>query len=77
MMHRAARNVFEQMRNGARIVRLHGRHGLEFYVVPGNAGAKRISDETAHTVLGHPDVIGCKDCLWPGLDQTFKLRATA
>jgi hypothetical protein len=66
--------ALDQMREGARLVRMHDKHGLEFYVIVERGRSRKIADETAAEILRHPKIVGCKDALFPGLDQTFRME---
>ena len=37
-------------------------------------GVGRIETKTAQQIISHPQIIGAKDALFPGLDQTWRFR---
>jgi hypothetical protein len=43
--------------------------GGTYYVVPGGS----VDPNTARVIMNRPDVRGAADCLWPGLDQTWRM----
>ncbi len=43
--------------------------GGTYYVVPGGY----VEPNTAKAIKKRPDVIGSKDALWPGHDQTWRI----
>jgi hypothetical protein len=56
---------------GSRLVKMHtARGGMEWFILP--AGGI-ISTQDAATILARPDIRGQKDCLFPGLDQTYQM----
>jgi hypothetical protein len=60
-------------RSGTRLVKMNaGRRGLEFYVIPGGP----VTAETAKAIIAMPNVVGGKDGLFPGLDQTWRIIET-
>jgi hypothetical protein len=36
-------------------------------------GVGEVTSETAAAICARPDVVGAKDSLWPGLDQTWRM----
>jgi hypothetical protein len=66
------RQALELMRQGARLVCMHGRpHQYRWFVLPGGA----ITDETAANIVRHASVIGQKDGLFPGHHQTWRMQS--
>jgi hypothetical protein len=59
------------MRTGSRLVELHGKSSFEWWVVPGGC----VSSETAKQIKHHPKIVGQKDGLFPGLDQTWRMES--
>ena len=43
----------------------------DHWIVPGNV---RVDPDIAKRVMSHPQVVGCKDALFPGHHQTWRMR---
>jgi hypothetical protein len=65
--------AIDLMRTGGMLVQMHARDGLHWYVVPGGEVTPRIAGE----LLARPDVQPSRDGLFPGISQTFRLRAAS
>jgi hypothetical protein len=65
------RAVLQLQKTGTRLCQMHKKGGQAWYLIPGG----EISDETAHKLLMQPNVIGQDDALFPGLHQTWIVRA--
>lgn len=64
------RLAIDRMRDGGVLVHMHGKTSeKQWYVIPGGP----ISDETAEKIKKRPDIIGQKDGLSPGHDQTWRM----
>jgi hypothetical protein len=63
--------ALELMREGKLLMRMHTVNGLRWFVVPGG----QVADSVAKRILARPDVQPHDGGLFPGHDQTFKLRA--
>jgi hypothetical protein len=63
--------ALERMRTGARLLHTHGvtKTGKRWFVTTGGA----VSDAVAKQLCERPDVIGAKDGLFPGHDQTWRM----
>jgi hypothetical protein len=59
------------MRSGSRLCKMHANGGSEHFMVPGG----RITDAVAARIKEHPLICSGQDGLFPGLNQTWKLRA--
>jgi hypothetical protein len=61
------------MRSGSALVQMHDIAAvrLRWYIVPGGEITERIANE----LLARPDVQPSSDGLFPGISQTFRLRA--
>jgi hypothetical protein len=66
-----SKTALEFMRAGSRLVELHSKSGFEWWVVPGGY----VSNETAIQIKQHPRVVGQRDGLFPGLDQTWRMAS--
>ena len=58
---------------GTRLIRNHTAQGFAHYVVPGGY----VEPETAEKIKARGDVVGGKDGLWPGHDQTWYVVTNA
>ena len=56
-------------KSGAVLQRMHTRHGLQYFIVPGG----EIPDKIATELIERPDVQPGGDGLFPGISQTFRL----
>jgi hypothetical protein len=66
--------ALNRMRAGAALIHSHDNtRKRNWYIVPGGP----VTDEVATEIIRHPNVVGQKDSLWPGLDQTFRMRSFA
>jgi hypothetical protein len=66
--------AIDHMRDGGVLVHMHGKASeKQWFVVPGGP----VTDATADRILKRPDVIGQRDGLFPGHDQTWRLVGTA
>jgi len=66
------RLALEYMREGARLIHMHRKASeLCWFVTPGGA----VTDKTAEEIKRRPDVVGQKDGLFPGHDQTWRVLA--
>jgi hypothetical protein len=70
-----AERALDHMRRGSRLVHMHGmaKTGFSWFVVPGGP----ITGVVARKLLEHPNVVGGKDGLFPGHDQTWRMTAFA
>jgi hypothetical protein len=57
-------------RPGAHMIRTHGWRG-GYFIVPGGG---KVDNAIAQKVIDHEQVIGVEDGLWPGHDQTWRMR---
>ena len=63
--------AMDLMHSGSRLVHMHGKpYGHHWFVVPGGP----ITDVVADGIKNHPSVIGQKDGLFPGHDQTWRMQ---
>jgi len=53
---------------GTRLVNQAG----SYYVGPRGG---YVEPDTAHKIIKYPQVVGSKDGMWPGMDQTWRLQA--
>jgi hypothetical protein len=60
-------------RKDARMVQTNGQNGnrTEYWMWP---ACVRIEPKLAEAIKLHPQVIGSKDGMWPGHDQTWRMR---
>jgi hypothetical protein len=66
------KDAFSRMRTGSMLVHQHDKcRKRTWYVIPGGP----VTDEVADLIKNHPSVVGQKDGLFPGLDQTFRMRS--
>jgi hypothetical protein len=64
--------ALQRMQTGSRLVHMHSRPGEpHWFVVPGGA----VTDAVAGGIKNHPSVIGQKDGLFPGQDQTWRMQS--
>jgi len=61
------------MRAGGTLQQMHSKTGLRWYIVPGG----EVSEKVAKALLARPDVQPANDGLFPGISQTFRLRAVS
>lgn len=55
----------------ARLIQTNGNGGrLNYSIAPYGV---QLEPEVAKRIINHPQVVGGKDCMWPGLDQTFRM----
>jgi hypothetical protein len=60
------------LRTGAALIHSHNKAGERaWYVCPGGP----VTDAVATEIKAHPSVVGQKDGLFPGLDQTFRMAS--
>jgi len=62
--------ALELLREGKLLTRMHTVNGLRWFVVPGG----QIADSTAKRILSRSDVQPHDSGLFPGCEQTFRLR---
>ena len=63
--------ALKYMRSGSRLLCTHGSpHRYRWFVLPGGA----LTDEAAANIKRHPSVVGQKDGLFPGHDQTWQMQ---
>jgi len=63
--------ALDLMREGRLLMKLHTVHGRRWFVVPGG----QVAESVAKRILQRPDVQPFDSGLFPGCDQTFKLRS--
>jgi hypothetical protein len=64
--------ALQRMQTGSRLVHMHGKpDGRHWFVVPGGA----VTDAVADAIKNHPSIIGQRDGLFPGLDQTWRMQS--
>ena len=56
---------------GARMIQTNYRGQPDFWIAPGGI---RVELDVARKIIAHPQVHGGKDALFPGMDQTWRLR---
>jgi hypothetical protein len=67
-----ASKAIDRMRTGSRLLHMHGsRSAYHWYVTPGGP----VTDAVASEIKSHPAVVGAKDGLFPGHDQTWRMRS--
>jgi hypothetical protein len=57
-------------RPGSRLIQTNHQGGPDFWIAPGGV---RIEPDIARRVIAHPQVVGGKDALFPGHDQTWTI----
>jgi hypothetical protein len=63
--------ALDHLRDGGVLVHMHGKaNERQWYVIPGGP----VTDTTAEKIKQRPDIIGQKDGLWPGFDQTWRMQ---
>jgi hypothetical protein len=62
--------ALELMREGKLLMRMHTVRGMRWFVVPGG----QVAESVAKRLLARPDVQPHDDGLFPGCQQTFKIR---
>ena len=62
--------ALDLMRTGSRLVKIFGRGGAMWFVIPGG----QVTDVIADRIKQHPAVVGQKDGLFPQHDQTWRMR---
>ena len=66
------KDAMMRMRTGSTLVHQHDiKRKQTWYVGPGGP----VTDEVAAEIKKHPSVVGSRDALFPGLDQTFCTRS--
>ena len=66
--------ALDVMRRGREMVRLHGQtEGCEYYIVDGGP----VTSATAEAILCRPDVQPHSSGLFPGCDQSWRLRSSS
>jgi hypothetical protein len=63
--------ALELMREGRPLMRMHTVNGLRWFVVPGG----QVAESVVKRILARPDVQPHDNGLFPGCEQTFRLRA--
>jgi hypothetical protein len=58
------------LRKGTRLVKMHGKDGPEWYVVPGGP----VHHGAVSKLLKEPDMVAFDDGLFPGNSQTFRIE---
>jgi hypothetical protein len=62
-------NALALMREGRPLMRMHDVDRTRWFVVPGG----QVTDAVAEKILARPDIQPCRDGLFPGCDQTFRM----
>jgi hypothetical protein len=62
------KRALEGLRRNAVLIRENGGE-RRFFVVP----LGEVDEETARAICDRPDVVGGRDSLFPGLDQTWRM----
>jgi hypothetical protein len=62
--------ALDLMKTGSRLVKIIGRGGAMWFVIPGG----QVTDVIADQIKQHPAVVGQKDGLFPHHDQTWRMR---
>jgi hypothetical protein len=57
-------------RKESRLVQMNTPTGKKFFILPRGGAVK---DADAKAIMARPDIVGMKDALFPGLDQTFRM----
>jgi hypothetical protein len=63
------KEALSAMRRGARLIHQHTSGVRSWFLCPGGS----IKDDVAAAIREHPQVVGQKDALFPGLDQTWSI----
>jgi hypothetical protein len=63
-------SVMLMHRKDTRLARMNTVHGPQWVILPHGGYVK---PEDAEKILQRPDIRGQKDCLFPGLDQTYRM----
>jgi hypothetical protein len=63
--------VKDRLRSGAALMQMNSPQGRKWYVVPG----REVDEEIAKKVIAEPDVFPSDDGLFPGIPQTYKIKA--
>jgi hypothetical protein len=58
-------------RPGSRLVQTNYHGRPDFWIAPSGG---RVEPAIAKQIIGHPQVMGGKDALFPGLHQTWRMR---
>ena len=67
-------DALDRMRTGATLIHTHRKaNERAWFVHPGGS----VTDEVAKQIREHESVVGGKDTLFPGLDQTFRMKSFA
>src|SRR5690348_4342022 len=69
----SAAQALDRMRTGSRLVHMHGGSSAHWLVVPGGA----VPDDVAIAIRNDPRIVGQKDGLFPGHDQTWRFQIFA
>jgi hypothetical protein len=64
----AYNSALAKMRRGARLLKIHGKSLVSFYVEPGSA----VAGDTAAKLIDHPNVYSEHDGLPPDCDQSWR-----
>ena len=62
--------ALELLREGKLLTRMHTVNGMRWFIVPGG----QVADSTAKRILSRPDVQPHDSGLFPGCEQSFRLR---
>jgi hypothetical protein len=57
-------------RKDVRMAKMNTNAGPQFFIFPGGG---RVKPDDVEKILKRPDIRGQKDCLFPGLDQTYRM----
>jgi hypothetical protein len=63
-------DALELLREGKLLMRMHTVKGMRWFVVPGGP----VTESTVKRILARPDVQPHDNGLFPGCEQTFRLR---
>jgi hypothetical protein len=63
--------ALELLREGKLLMRMHTLDGMRFFIVPGG----QIADNVAQRILARKDVQPVDSGLFPGHEQTYRMRA--
>jgi hypothetical protein len=64
-------DALELLREGKLLMRMHTVNGMRFFIVPGG----QIADSVARRILSRKDVQPVDSGLFPGHEQTYRMRA--
>jgi hypothetical protein len=62
--------ALDLMRTGSRLVKIIGRGGAMWFVIPGG----QVTDVIAARIKENPAIVGQRDGLFPHHDQTWRMR---